>query len=408
MKLLEITLQNFRSYSKKTFAFSDSTTLIVGPNTAGKTNILEAIVFLATGKSFRADADREAIAWGEELGRVTAEVAPGAEVANQNVRVLRSPPIGGAPSAQGSHFDSLPAPEKTELELVLTTGEVQGARAPMKKYLVNGVPRRQIDFVGNLRAVLFWPEHLELVTDSPSIRRKYLDSVLVQVDREYRRNLSSYERGLRQRNRLLDLINEGKAGRGQLLFWNQLLIKAGGYITEKRGEYIHFVNQCPMSNVQYQIEYDKSVISESRLEQYKDEEVGAKATLVGPHRDDFEVVMRDERWEMSKKNANEKFSSPITDHPSLSAYGSRGEQRLAVLWMKLAELSYIEKKTHSLGSGQAGERPVLLLDDIFSELDEGHRRLVVDLIGRQQTILTSADEDSVPKKILGEAMVIRV
>lgn len=332
MILTNLTLQNFRSYSKKTFEFSPLTTLIVGPNTAGKTNILEAIMFLATGKSFRADQDREAVRWGSEISRIKSQIT------NSN--------------------------DQTTLEILLTQGEVQGTRAPMKKYLVNGVPRRQVDFVGNLRSVLFWPEHLELVTDSPSLRRKYLDSVLVQVDREYRRNLASYERGLRQRNRLLDLVSEGKAGSGQLLFWNQLLIKAGGYITDKRGEYIDFVNQCQMPNAKCQIEYNKSVISQSRLEQYKDEEVAAKATLVGPHRDDFTFFVggRD-----------------------MSKFGSRGQQRLTVLWLKLAELAYIEK--------EAGDRPILLLDDIFSELDEEHRELVAGLIGKQQTILTSADSD---------------
>jgi len=348
MILTTLTLQNFRSYSKKTFVFPPETTLIVGPNTAGKTNILEAIMLLATGKSFRADMDREAIRWGEELSRMNAKC----QMIN----------------------------DKCELELVLTSGEVQGQQVPMKKYLVNDVPRRQIDFVGNLRAVLFWPEHLELVTDSPSLRRRYLDSVLVQVDREYRRSLLSYERGLRQRNRLLDLINEGKAGRSQLLFWDQLLIKAGGYITDKRGEYIHFVNQYPMTNIQYQIEYDKSVISQARLEQYKDEEVAAKATLVGPHRDDF-IINKQRTGNDGQKAINSKQEEFV----ELSKYGSRGEQRLAVLWLKLAELSYIEK--------EAGDRPVLLLDDIFSELDDEHRELVVDLIGKQQTILTSADRD---------------
>lgn len=350
MNLHEITLQSFRSYSKKTFEFSPETTLIVGPNTAGKTNILEAIMFCATGKSFRADVDRETIAWGSDISRVTAEVNHGAEI----------------------------APETVTLELVLTIGEVQGAHAPMKKYLVNGVPRRMVDFVGNLRAVLFWPEHLELVTDSPSLRRRYLDSVLVQVDREYRRNLFSYERGLRQRNRLLDLINEGKADRRQLLFWNQLLIHAGGYLTDKRGEYIDYINSRQLSAFSYQVEYDKSVISEARLDQYKEEEAAAKATLVGPHRDDFVVT---------KYNDDKSYKE-------LSKYGSRGEQRLAVLWMKLAELAFIEQ--------EMGERPILLLDDIFSELDDAHRKLVVDLIGKQQTILTSADEgilEMIPKKI---------
>lgn len=346
MTLTTLTLQNFRSYAKKTFEFFPLTTLIVGPNTAGKTNILEAIMFLATGKSFRADQDREAVRWGSDITWIKSQIS------NLN--------------------------DQISLEVVITQGEVQGARVPLKKYMVNGVPRRQVDFVGNLRVVLFWPEHLELVTDSPSLRRKYLDSVLVQVDREYRRNLMSYERGLRQRNRLLDLINEGKAGRPQLLFWDQLLIKAGGYITDKRGEYIDFVNQCQMPNAKYQIEYDKSVISQLRLEQYKDEEVGAKATLVGPHRDDF-TIFKDER--------------------ELSKYGSRGEQRLAVLWLKLAELAYIEKK--------AGDRPILLLDDICSELDEEHRALVIELTGKQQTILTSADE-GILKTIGKNAQVIEL
>lgn len=332
MTLQDLTLRNFRSYEKASFQFSSSVTLIIGPNTSGKTNILEAIMMMATGKSFRADQDREAIAWGEEMARIKSQIS------NRN--------------------------DQTELELVMTQGEVQGASAPLKKYLVNGVARRQIDFVGNLRAVLFWPEHLELVTDSPSLRRRYLDSVLVQVDREYRRNLQSYERGLRQRNRLLDFINEGTAHRHQLLFWDQLLIKAGGYITDKRAAMIDFVNQCQISNFKFQMKYDKSVISEERLEQYKDEEVAAKATLVGPHRDDFTI---------SK------------DNKELSKFGSRGEQRLAILWLKLAELAYIEEQTE--------ERPILLFDDIFSELDEAHRKLVIGLIGRQQTIVTSADRD---------------
>jgi DNA replication and repair protein RecF len=320
MILSDLTLTHFRSYIKRTFTFAPTTTLIIGPNTAGKTNILEAIMMLATGKSFRADTDREVITRGEESARAKGVIG------------------------------------EMKLEYVVTER--------IKKYLVNGIPRRQIDFVGNFRAVLFWPEHLELVTDSPSLRRKYLDGVLVQVDREYRRNLMSYERGLRQRNRLLDLINEGKAHRHQLQFWDQLLIKAGGYITDARAAFIDFINHYSVFPIHYSLAYDKSVISESRLEQYSEEEVSAKATLVGPHRDDFLVT----------KNALD-----------LSKYGSRGEQRLAILWLKLAELAYVEKQT--------GERPLLLLDDIFSELDIEHRTLVLDLLGKQQTIVTSAEEE---------------
>lgn len=272
-------------------------------------------MLLATGKSFRADRDAEIIQWKEKFSRVKA--------------------------TEGD----------TKLEVLIT---------PTKKYLVNGIPRRQIDLVGNLRTVLFWPEDLELVTNSPSLRRKYLDSVLVQVDREYRRNLLSYERGLRQRNKLLDFINEGKAHNHQLLFWNQLLIRAGSYITNTRQKYIDFIN----TQKEYFVVYDKSIISESRLSQYKDEEVAAKATLVGPHRDDFTIEYKEK---------------------DLSKFGSRGEQRLAVLWLKLAEVSYIEKET--------GDRPLLLLDDILSELDSSHRAIVLSVVEKQQTILTSADMD---------------
>lgn len=312
MILRDLTLTHFRSYAKRTFSFSPTTTIIIGPNAAGKTNILEAIMLLATGKSFRADREVETIRWGSDIGRVTARG------------------------------------DDTKLECVITqTG---------KKYLVNGIGRRQIDFVGNLRAVLFWPEDLELVTDSPGLRRRYLDSVLVQVDREYRRNLASYERGLRQRNRLLDLVNEGTAHPHQLLFWNQLLITSGGYVTDKRAAYLEFVNTKP----DYRVQYDKSVISEGRLAQYADAEIAAKATLVGPHRDDFSI---------SKNNLD------------LGKYGSRGEQRLAVVWLKLAELTFIKQET--------GDSPILLLDDIFSELDEEHRAQVIALFGEQQTIVTS-------------------
>lgn len=403
MILAKLVLQNFRSYGKKTFEFSPDVTLITGPNTSGKTNLLEAVYLLATGKSFRADRENEMISWRENVGRVIAEVGqPSARVSSRSL--ADSGPFGAG--LAGRLLSPQSRPEETKLEAVLTTGEVIGQKAPLKKYLVNGVPRRQIDFVGNLRVVLFWPEDLELVTDSPSLRRRYLDSVLVQVDREYRRNIYSYERGLRQRNRLLDLIGEGKAHRHQLTFWDQLLIKAGAYITDKRQEYIDYVNKRSflLGASQFALTYDRSVISEARLLQYKDEEVAVGATLVGPHRDDF----------ILEKSVKRKASGKTEDKPladcggrgeprkslDLSIYGSRGEQRLAVLWLKLAELDFIESKTE--------ERPVLLLDDIFSELDEEHRELVTEVVDKQQTIMTATDESLVPKAKFKQMHVIRL
>jgi DNA replication and repair protein RecF len=123
----------------------------------------------------------------------------------------------------------------------------------------------------------------------------------------------------------------------------------------------------------YKLEYDRSVISEGRLEQYKDEEVAAAITLVGPHRDDF-IFFKDNKRE-------------------LAAYGSRGEQRMGVLWLKMAELDFIEKMSQDAGAEINSVRPTLLLDDIFSELDREHRSVVVKLMESQQTIMTTADED---------------
>lgn len=318
----KIRLTNFRNFKKRIIEFSDSVTVIVGPNGIGKTNILESLFLLSTGKSFKARIEEEMINYDEEFAKVEGKT------------------------------------KEPKLVATLTRNSTR------KKLTVNDIPRRMIDFAGHFKVVLFGPWDMDLVTESPSIRRKFMDIVLCQVDREYRRASSSYEKGLRQRNRLLFRIREEGLSRSQLLFWNQLLIKNGDYILTKRQEFVDYVNgQPPINDQKFSIEYDKSIISESRLDQYKDEEVAAATTLVGPHRDDLV-------FKMDKRN--------------MAAYASRGEQRMAVLWLKLAELSFIEEKTN--------EKPTLLLDDIFSELDLEHRKIVAKASQNQQTIITTADK----------------
>ncbi len=356
MYLDKLSLKNFRSFKEKALVFSPKTSLILGPNTAGKTNILEAIHLLATGKSFRAQEEKEMIKEGEELARIKYQT-----ISKDDKRE-----------------------ERTDLEILLTAGQVAGQPTPHKKYFVNGVSRRMIDFVGFTRVVLFWPEDMELVTDSPSRRRRYLDFVLTQVDREYRRSLLSYEKGLRQRNKLLERIRDEGVSRSQLLFWNQLLISNGSLLTDKRIEFLDFINRSPAltgttAGKPFQIEYDKSIISESRLQQYAQEEIAAAATLVGPHRDDFKFLLGSR---------------------DLSLFGSRGEQRMAILWLKLAELEYMTTKT--------GERPILLLDDIFSELDHEHRHHVLEIIPQQQTIMTTTDLHLVEKNYQEQIKVIEL
>ena len=336
MLISKLRLNSFRNFKTKLLEFSPNITVIVGPNASGKTNILESMFVLATGKSFRARVEEEMVNYDADIARAKARVA-----------------------SDGNLLD---------LEAVLTRGLIDiGKSAPekiaRKKLFVNGVSKRLIDFAGNFKVTLFGPWDLDLVTESPSLRRKFLDTVLSQVDREYRRAALSYEKGLRQRNRLLLRIREEGLSRSQLLFWDKLLVRNGDYISTARGEFIQFINSTKALNEEkLELFYDRSAISEARLEQYAEEEVAAATTLVGPHRDDF--IFKREKRDMAR-------------------FGSRGEQRMGVLWLKLAELSFIEEKS--------GERPTLLLDDIFSELDHKHRKIVVRISDKQQTIITTAD-----------------
>jgi len=350
MQIIKARLNDFRNFKAKLLEFSPQTTVIIGPNASGKTNILESLFLLSTGKSFHARIEEEMVNYDAPLARVKGRVKTDGAV--------------------------------VDLEAVLTRGLIDiGKSAPekiaRKKLLVNGVGKRLVDFAGNFKVTLFGPWDLDLVTESPTLRRKFLDIVISQVDREYRRAALSYEKGLRQRNRLLLRIREEGLSRSQLLYWNHLLIKNGDYISQKRDEFINFVNSTgKIDNQKFSLTYDKSAISETRLEEYADEEIAAATTLVGPHRDDF----------IFKKEKDRE----------LARFGSRGEHRMSILWLKLAELAFIEEKTR--------ERPTLLLDDIFSELDHKHRDVVVKLCGKQQTIITTADPHYVDK-LHGVAMI---
>jgi DNA replication and repair protein RecF len=367
MIITKLHLSNFRNFKKFQIHFSSSITIIIGPNASGKTNIIESLFMVSTGKSFRDVVERETIAFDNEMAKIEGEIIQPARNITQSV-------------ADGISNKN----EKEKLEIILTTGQVMGIATPNKKHTINGVSKRMIDFVGQLKTVLFWPQDMELITGSPTLRRKYLNFVLMQVDREYRRTLISYEKGIRQRNKILENIRDNNAHRHQLLFWDQLIIKAGEYITKKREEYIEFINNYPLPIINYQFTnyqlfYDKSIISRQRLDQYANEEIAAAVTLVGPHRDDFIFEIKDKK---SKIKDDE-------DYRNLSHFGSRGEQRLAILWLKLCELAYVEKETN--------DKPVLLLDDIFSELDHKHRDIIFDMVGNQQTIMTTTDKHFIPE-----------
>lgn len=363
MQLVKIQLQNFRSYAQKEVLFSPERSLLVGQNAAGKTNILEAVYLLATGKSQRVGIEAEMVREDSEWARITGRIDSGDN-------------------------------QESELEIRLTRGVINGRPAGKKRYLVNQIPRRMANFVGILKAVFFRPEDLEIVLGSPGQRRAFLNNILIQTDYDYRRALLVYKRGLQQRNRLLQKIREGATDSRPLAYWDRLLIDNGDLITRRRQELIAYLNDHPnVLGQQIRLIYNHSLISRARLDQYYTASVAAGTTLVGPHRDDFVIA----KFQIP----NSKFQKKDNIQPyNLAYFGSRGEQRLAVLSLKLSELSFIEEK--------CGEKPVLLLDDIFSELDENHRRLVFRAVGKHQTIMTATETDWLPPKILDTMKIIKI
>jgi DNA replication and repair protein RecF len=365
MFLASLDLKDFRIFKDKNLEFSQNTTLILGPNAIGKTNVLEAIYFLAAGKSFRAVKESEAIKSGLELTRITGIVS------DEN---------------------------EEQLEIILTQGEVRGKKTAKKLFKVNKVGKRWKDFIVSFTAVLFRPEDIDLILGTPSLRRNYLDMVLTQVDWRYRVSLITYKKGLRQRNKLLSKIKEGVAQRFQLRFWDQLLIKNGSFITEKRQKLLEFYNQYLSScqdlykdKIKVVLDYDKSIISQERLDKYSQAELGAGVTLVGPHRDDIKFFVRP---------CSLKHKPRFSQNRNLALYGSRGEQRMAVFALKLAEVEFILK--------ELGYRPALLLDDIFSELDKIHRDHIVNIIPKQQTIITATDISMIDKSLHDKMETIKL
>lgn len=353
MILSSLYLQCFRSYTQRKFDFSPTTTIIIGPNTAGKTNLGEAVALLSSGKSFKGATDESLIHFGKDIGRIKALVL--------DVHT-----------------------EKTTLEVVLVSSQYNGGRFG-RKFLVNDVAKSRKNFVTHLPLVLFRPEELDIVIAGPSLRRNFLDDVLEQVDSAYATHMLSYTRALKQRNALLRRVKEtGQKSNEQFSYWDNLLITHGQYIAQSRAQFLQWVGEQQKDVIDFTVVYDDSKISRERLDKYQDAEIGAGVTLVGPHRDDFLV-----------------FLDAIDSMPrDAKIYGSRGQQRLVVLQLKLLQIAYIAEKL--------GQKPLLFLDDIFSELDSGHIALVLQKINGIQTIMTTTHKEFIPQDLLKKYSVIEL
>lgn len=338
--LRSIALQHFRSYPQVKFDFSPQMTVVVGVNTAGKTNLTEALQLLSTGKSFRGQSDKELVQFGYDIARVQGLI---------------------------EEEDG-----QSKLEVVVLTPEANEGRFG-KKFFINGVSKSRISYVGKLPLVVFRPEELDIVIAGPHLRRQFLDDVLETVDREYYLASVAYEKALRQRNALLDVAQEtGSKNRQQFAYWDELVIRHGSLIHEKRKEFIAYLNESSKNIFSFAMMYDHSIISPERLAHYEQAEIAAGNTLVGPHRDDFYFLM---------DVGGEKRD--------IKTFGSRGQQRLVVLQLKMLQIAYVTEKI--------GTKPLLILDDIFSELDSNHIGLVLDQIRDQQVILTTTHKEFLPK-----------
>lgn len=335
MKISNLKLTNFRNHSKLELEFDDRLTLITGPNGSGKSNILEAIHILSTGRTKMSRYDKDLIQYDKSFCTVEAKIHTKDEDFDMEIQIVRN--------------------EKFE-------------NVSIKKAKINKVAKSVQYFTGIFNSVLFSPEDIQLITGSPSERRKYIDDLISQVDINYKRKLNDYIRAVRQRNKLLEKINGGFGEQKQIEFYTNQILENGVYIQKERANMFEDIKPSINKNgkllnngsTHLEIKYKKNEISKGRLEEYRSREIAAMTTLVGPHRDDFEIY--------------------FNGH-NVSDFGSRGEQRSCVLSLKLAEIDYIE--------GIKKERPVLLLDDIFSELDDKHQQAVLKTIENKQTTITS-------------------
>ena len=335
MILENITLKNFRNHSNIKLNFNKNITSIYGNNGLGKTNILEAINLISTTKSLKSEYDKDMIKENENFLKINAEVTD--------------------------------QEDKNLLELTIEKSPLYFNKS-IKKVKINNVSKTVSNFSGQLKSVIFTPSDLDTLFSSPSTRRKFLDSIFYQISPEYKKAILSYTKSLKQRNKLLEIIKETSKGRDQLQFWNNIVVKEGQIIQNYRDKFFNFLNddlsslyeKLKLKNFSLNFIYEKNEISFERLEESKDKEFYTSTTCVGPHKDDFKIFL------------NEK---------DVSQFGSRGQQRMSLLALKFLELEFIFNQTNI--------RPLLLLDDIFSELDEKNKNSILNLIQGQQTIITS-------------------
>lgn len=342
MRATKIRLQNFRNYARAELLPDARMTVLTGQNAQGKTNVLEALHLCCLGRSHRTSHDRELIRWGEGAAHVAVEVK----------------------HLDGTHDVSITLSREERRRKTVRVGGTQVARIG--------------ELMGHVNGVLFAPEDLSIVKEGPSERRHFIDMELSQLRPAYFYALQRYVRALNQRNNLLREMQRRPALKSTLDAWDEQLALAGAEVVCHRRDYIEKLKRAASESHSaiaggaeaLEVSYVTQVKEEEHVDEAlmkrlftaREEDIRRATTTVGPHRDDLRLTV-------SGKDVR--------------VFGSQGQQRTVVLSLKLAELAVVEE--------ERGETPILMLDDVMSELDPHRRQQLIERIGRVQTIVTCTD-----------------
>ena len=334
LKVNSLKLKNFRNYDLLNVEFDGSTNIFYGNNAQGKTNILEAVYLSGTTKSHRGSKDRDMIRFGEDESHIETVVEKNGISCQIDMHLKKNSPKGIA---------------------------------------INKMPiRKASELFGIVNLVFFSPEDLNIIKNGPAERRRFIDLELSQLDKVYLNNLSNYNRIVNQRNRLLKELSFGgkKELSDTLEIWEMQMVQYGERLIARRKEFVAQINEIIAKIHQkltggkesLQIIYEPSTGDlpfEQALKRYRDRDLRMKSTTVGPHRDDIGF---------------------LTGDMDIRRYGSQGQQRTAALSLKLSEIELVRLATH--------DTPILLLDDVLSELDKHRQNYLLDSIHDIQTLIT--------------------
>ena len=362
MIVKSLNLLNFRNYANQLIEFSDNYNIIYGENGQGKTNIVESLFFCSSARSHRTSKDIEMIKDGSEFSRIQLLIDK--ENNNQNI------------------------------DIILTTNQ-------RKKIKINDIPQKKVgSLMGCLNTILFSPEDLMIIKDGPSGRRKFIDISISQLKPSYFSDLINYARVVQQKNMLLKNIENFKNKSDMIQVWNENMSLYGSKIIKNRSDYVKNLLSYAQENhfkltgklEKLNIIYNPSIVCDANsniseikeiflrvLNDIRDNEIRRGVCLVGPQRDDYSFYLNDY---------------------NIRIYGSQGQQRTAILSAKLAEIDIVKN--------DIGENPVLLLDDVMSELDSGRRNYLLQSLTNVQTIITCTDKTIYEGNLTGDSKFFHI